>query len=418
MLLSKHTVVRLDPDHANIIGHMCYAAYKLWNLCNYERIHYKEEGLERYPDWYYQKSVHKGDLWYKSLPAQTAQEVLKQLDKSWKSFYVLKQNGGIKNPHPPYFKKEGMAVTYMQMGIVHRAGSEEVRLSLPRQLKGHMREKYQIHDEYLYLKNQVFQSMDKIKQIKVYPPEETGRCRLIVIYEFPDTEQKDDNGRYLSVDLGLHNLLTCYDNRGSAFICGRQYLSIARKYDKEIARIQSQWEKGQAARGVEHPRPSKHVLRLYRKKRDCIKDYLHKVTRNVVSYCVEQEIHTVVIGDIRGIREQADFGSKINQKLHGLPYEKLYGMLKYKLEKEGIRFVRQKEYYTSQCPPDSPEVSKEYAREANRRHRGLYTEGKRIWNADAVGAFNILRKYTAVSGKSIIMPVSGLDHVKVINVAV
>jgi putative transposase len=103
MLLSKHTVVRLDPDHANIIGHMCYAAYKLWNLCNYERIHYKEEGLERYPDWYYQKSVHKGDLWYKSLPAQTAQEVLKQLDKSWKSFYVLKQNGGIRNPHPPYF---------------------------------------------------------------------------------------------------------------------------------------------------------------------------------------------------------------------------------------------------------------------------------------------------------------------------
>jgi putative transposase len=74
---------------------------------------------------------------------------------------------------------------------------------------------------------------------------------------------------------------------------------------------------------------------------------------------VEQEIHTVVIGDIRGIRERADFGSKINQKLHGLPYEKLCGMLEYKLEKEGIRFVRQKEYYTSQCPPDSPEVSKE-----------------------------------------------------------
>ena len=29
MLLSKHTVVRLEPDHANIIGHLCYAAYKL-----------------------------------------------------------------------------------------------------------------------------------------------------------------------------------------------------------------------------------------------------------------------------------------------------------------------------------------------------------------------------------------------------
>lgn len=105
MLLSKHTAVRLQPDQANIISHMCYAAYKLWNVCNYERIHHKEEGLEQYPDWYYQKSAHKEDLWYKSLPSQTAQEVLKQLDKSWKSFYVLKESGGIKIPIPRISKR-------------------------------------------------------------------------------------------------------------------------------------------------------------------------------------------------------------------------------------------------------------------------------------------------------------------------
>ena len=44
---------------------MCYAASKLWNICNYERHHYKELGLEKYPDWYYQKKTHKGNLWYK-----------------------------------------------------------------------------------------------------------------------------------------------------------------------------------------------------------------------------------------------------------------------------------------------------------------------------------------------------------------
>ena len=418
MLLSKHTAVRLKPDQANIIGHMCCAAYKLWNVCNYERFHYKEEGMEKYPDWYYQKSAHKGDLWYKSLPSQTAQEVLKQLDKGWKSFFALKGSGGIKNPRPPYFKKKGIAVTYMQMGIVHQAGSDEVRLSLSKKLKEHMREKYQIHDRFLYLKNKVFQDMDKIKQIKVYPPEETGRCRLIIIYEIPDTEVKEDNGRYLSIDLGIHNLMTCYDSRGKAFLCGREYLSICRKYDKEIARIQSQWGKLQAARGVEHPRPSKHLLRLYGKKKDCIKDYLHKITRNVVRYCIEEDIRTVVAGDMRGIREEADLGSRTNQKLHSLPYEMIYGMLEYKLKKEGIRFVRQEEAYTSQCPPDSPEVSKKYARKANRRYRGLYIDGGRIWNADAVGAFNILRKYGAVSGKCIGLPVSGLDQVTITKVAV
>ena len=29
---------------------------------------------KKYPDWYYQKKTHKGNLWYKQLPSQTAQE--------------------------------------------------------------------------------------------------------------------------------------------------------------------------------------------------------------------------------------------------------------------------------------------------------------------------------------------------------
>ena len=68
MLLSHKTTIRVSRDDSNIIGHMCYAAYKLWNVCNYERIHYKELGLDKYPDWYYQKKVHKEDPWYRQLP--------------------------------------------------------------------------------------------------------------------------------------------------------------------------------------------------------------------------------------------------------------------------------------------------------------------------------------------------------------
>ena len=74
MLLSHKTSIKISPEYSNIIGHMCYAASKLWNICNYERHHYKELGLEKYPDWYYQKKAHKGDLWYRQLPSQTAQE--------------------------------------------------------------------------------------------------------------------------------------------------------------------------------------------------------------------------------------------------------------------------------------------------------------------------------------------------------
>ena len=115
MLLSKKTSIKVSQEYANVIGHMCYAASKLWNVCNYERQHYKEMGMEKYPDWYYQKKSHREDLWYKQLPSQTAQEVCKLLDKAWKSFYALKRSGGIENPRPPRFKQESIPITYMQM---------------------------------------------------------------------------------------------------------------------------------------------------------------------------------------------------------------------------------------------------------------------------------------------------------------
>ena len=50
MLLSKKTSIKVSQEYANVIGHMCYAASKLWNVCNYERQHYKETGIEQYPD--------------------------------------------------------------------------------------------------------------------------------------------------------------------------------------------------------------------------------------------------------------------------------------------------------------------------------------------------------------------------------
>ena len=143
MLLSHRTTVDLNSEYSNIIGHMCYAAYKLWNVCNYERLHYKELNLPvKYPNWYYQKKAHKEDMWYKQLPSQTAQEVCKLLEKSWKSFYALEKSKGIENPRPPKFKHDNIAITYMQNAIVHERGSDVLRLTLPKQLKIYMKETY------------------------------------------------------------------------------------------------------------------------------------------------------------------------------------------------------------------------------------------------------------------------------------
>ena len=65
--------------------------------------------------------------------------------------------------------------------------------------------------------------MDIIKQIKIYPPANDGTSRILVIYEVEDVLPEEHNGHYLSIDLGLHNLMTCYDNVGKTFIIETNY---------------------------------------------------------------------------------------------------------------------------------------------------------------------------------------------------
>ena len=352
MLLSKKTSIKVSREYANLIGHMCYAASKLWNDCNYER----------------------------------------RLDKAWKSFYALKRSGGIETPRPPRFKQESIPITYMQMGIVHERDTDRVRLSLPKTLKKYMEETYQIHENFLYLENKIFRGMDQIKQLRIYPPEK-GNCKIIVVYEVPDQEELPQNGHELSIDLGLHNLMTCYDSgNGKTFILGRKYLALERYFHKEIARVQAQWYGQQSGKGVKHPVTSKHIRKLYKRKQDSVTDYLHKITRYLAEYCREQGITCVVTGDIRNIRREKDLGHRTNQKFHSLPYNRIYIMLEYKL--------------------------KRYAEPSNRKERGSYRDGNRVYNADAVGAYNILRKYHSVSGVKKELSVTGLKTPEIIKVAV
>ena len=195
-------------------------------------------------------------------------------------------------------------------------------------------------------------------------------------------------------------------------------LMIQMDFQKEIARVQAQWYGQQSKKGVKHPVTSKHIRKLYKRKQNSVTDYLHKVTRYLAEYCREQGVTCVVAGDIRNIRKEKDLGHRTNQKFHSLPYNRIYLMLEYKLKLYGIRFVRQEESYSSQCSPLSPEVGRKYAEPCKRKQRGLYRDGKQNYNADAVGAYNILRKYLSVSGVKKELSVTGLKTPEIIKVAV
>ena len=264
MKLSKKTTISMSPAESNIIGHMTYAARKLWNQCNYERHNYKALGRKNAPTRYSQKKDFKDNIRFKNLPSQTAQEVCKVLDKSWKSFYALKKSGGIKSPCPPRYKQENIPITYMQMGLRH--DGDTLRLTISKAMKAFMLDAYGINVDYLYLRNRCFSDIENIKQVKLYPPER-GKPDVIIVYEMPDVEMLPDNGKYLSIDIGVHNLMTCYCTEEPSFILGRNYFSIARKYDKEIARVQEQWSKARVAAGIKYPKSSKHISALHEKKK-------------------------------------------------------------------------------------------------------------------------------------------------------
>ena len=89
MLLTYKFEVKVNDSLSIILGHLSYASSKLFNVGNYERKEYKSLGFDSMSDWYNQKKRLKDNIWYKSLPSQTAQEVLKRLDESWKSYLTL-----------------------------------------------------------------------------------------------------------------------------------------------------------------------------------------------------------------------------------------------------------------------------------------------------------------------------------------
>jgi len=419
MLLARRTTVIISDSYSLIISRMGLASYKLWNTLNYERIHYKELDLPvEYPNWYYQKKAHKDDMWSRQLPSSSFQELFKLLDKFWTAFFASRKAEEGESQQPPGYRYEPIAVSYLPSGISHIPGSDVIRLSLSKQLKEYMAGNHDIHENFLYLQNSIFSELNDIRQIKVLPPGE-NTCEVIINYKIPTPDPLPANNRFLSIDLGMHNLMTCYNSvNGETFIAGRKYLSICHYYDKEIARVQSEWSKQQRDKGVKHPNSSKHIRSLHKKKKNSANDYLHKLTNTIAGYCSRNDIRTVVVGDIKGIRTGKDFGSAVNQEFHAPPFDIIYRQLEYKLKLRGIRFAKIDEAYSSSTSPLEEVVSEESADKSKRIHRGLYVDGDYSWNADCVGAFNILRLYLQKKNIDLKLDPGAIRNPYVLKVAV
>jgi putative transposase len=77
---------RIQLRKTAALSKICHLAKNLYNLANYHiRQRFINEGLwTRYREVY---AFVKNTNAYRSLPAQTAQQILRLLDKNWKSFF-------------------------------------------------------------------------------------------------------------------------------------------------------------------------------------------------------------------------------------------------------------------------------------------------------------------------------------------
>ena len=136
------------------------------------------------------------------------------------------------------------------------------------------------------------------------------------------------------------------------------------------------------------------MIRMSNKRKNKIKDYLHKISSMIVTYLVSNEITTLVIGYNKNWKQNINLGTMNNQNFVNIPHYIFVQMLEYKCKLEGIEVIKQQEAYTSLCSFfDGEKICKHKKYQGNRLKTKLFqTSNGRIINADVNGAFNILKK--------------------------
>ena len=392
-LTLKQQVKHLSKKEFRNLKYLCHIAKNLKNQAIYNvRQHYFKN--KKYLSYNENYKMLKNSENYKKLNSNMAQQILKEVDESFKSFFALlklakngQYNGKIKLPN--YLAKDGFTTLIIgfvrlkdDMLIVPYSNSfkkthQEVKVKLPSVLKD-----------------------KKIKEIRIIPKQHSRYFEIQYIYEVEEVQRELNKENVLGIDLGIDNLCTCVTNTGASFIIdGRKLKSINQYYNKINAKLQSIKDKQKIERTTLRQK------RITRKRNNRINDYLSKAARTIVNYCLNNDIGKLVLGYNEDFQRNSNIGSMNNQNFVNIPYGKLRDKLIYLCKLYGIEFKLQEESYTSKAsffdgdeiPIYDKENLQEYVFSGKRIKRGLYqTSGGKLINADCNGALNILRKSKVV----------------------
>ena len=297
-LVERHIITKKDKRWKSL-DDICFLSKNLYNSALYYIRKNKEETGKfiRYNDLEREfKNTNQKD--YRSLPNGTSQQNLMLVDKNLTSYFKLlskyKKNKKSLNGCPkfPHYKDKinGRNITiftYVQVKI-NKTGY----LIFPK--------KSNIQP--------IKTNIESLKQVRIIPQ---SSCYVIeVVYEKQEKE-KIINDNYLSIDLGLNNLMTCFDtkNNSSFIINGRPLKSINQYYNKKKSEIQNQLIKNH------NKYTSNRLNNLTLKRNNKINDYLHKSSRFIVNYCRDNDISNIVVGYNKEWKQEINIDNLVNIRL-------------------------------------------------------------------------------------------------------
>ena len=397
-LTIKQQVKHLTKEEYNILRELCRTAKNLTNqtIYNIRQHYFQEKQYLRYEANCYEMKSYEN---YKLLNANMSQQILKNVDAMFKSFFALiklAKQGKHDFKHirlPNYLSKNG----YSNLIIGQIRLRKDNFLTIPfsnafkQKHKGIKKIQIKIPDT---LKDK------KIKQIQIIPKFNARFFEVQYTYEIQEEEIKLNTNNALAIDLGVNNLCTCITNTGKSFIIdGKKLKSINQFFNKYNAKLQSIKDKQNIKR------QTKQQFLISRKRKNRVDDYINKTCRYIINYCLTNDIGTLVIGYNQSFQCKTNLGRKNNQIFTHLPFGKIREKLEYLCKRYNINYILQEESYTSKAsffdndelPIYNADNPQEYEFSGKRVKRGLYQTKKGYrFNADCNGALNILRKSKAV----------------------
>lgn len=390
MNLTEKEIIYSDDERFDLIKELCHLSKNLYNASLYDVRQYYFE-TKSYRTWQSQcplfTKIKNPD--YHALQSHLAVEVVKQVGRQFIGFFNNKTNK--KKRIPKYKDKNGYnIVTFPKLTI-----SKQIEFDEDKQLYT-----YTLCKRSYNLKIQSTQP--NVKMVKFVYDEANDLIKCFKIYEVEQPKLKKDNSRYFSIDPGLNNIVSIYNNIGIRPLLynGRPIKSINQYYNKTNAKLRSELPTNEKS--------SRRLKQLSFKRNNKIDYEMHKISSHIINEAIKNNISKIFIGNNNGWKKGIKIGKRNNQNFVNIPHTKLFNQILYKGLLNGIEVIFTEESYTSRASFFDKDYLPKYGESDNhnftgtRIKRGLYRDSKgNIWNADLNGAANIMRKCSDKAYKGI-----------------